>query len=215
MNCAACHGPRGAGGPGETGLTAGPPVAEIDMAYVDQQMRTGRMPLIDRTAGVVRPQELTDREREDVLAWMIAELDLTGEIPEIGEGDAVRGQELYTVNCAACHGSVGNGGISGRGVNVLGLRGIDQIAMIEATRVGPYSMPAFSEELISEQDANDLAAFTRGAFEEPDTTVLGLTEQNRVALSALAMVLIGVVIAGAMLVSRKVPMPMVDEEDDA
>jgi ubiquinol-cytochrome c reductase cytochrome c subunit len=212
VNCAACHGPRGGGGPGETGITAGPPVAGIAMAYVDQQMRTGRMPLIDRTAGVVRPQELTDVEREATLAWMIAELELTGEIPEVGPGDPARGQELYTLNCAACHGSVGNGGISGRGVNVLGLRGIDPIAMIEATRVGPYNMPAFGEDLISEQDANDLAAFTSLAFEEPETTAFALTEQNRVALSALALLLVGIVVAGALLVSREVHMPTQDEE---
>jgi ubiquinol-cytochrome c reductase cytochrome c subunit len=213
VNCAICHGPRGGGGPGETGLTAGPAVFGIDRAYVDQQMRTGRMPLIDRTAGVVRPQELDDDEREAVLAWMIDELELTGEIPQVGEGDASRGQELYTVHCAACHGSVGNGGIAGRDTTVLSLRGIDAIAMIEATRVGPYNMPAFGEDLISEQDANDIAAFTDRAFGSPETTLLGLTEQNRVALSGLVLLLVGTVLGGAILVARKVPMPTVDDEE--
>jgi ubiquinol-cytochrome c reductase cytochrome c subunit len=211
VNCAACHGPRGGGGPGETGLTAGPRVAGIDRAYVDQQLRTGRMPLIDRAAGVVREPELTDDEREAVLAWMTDELGLSGEIPAVGAGDASRGQELYTVHCAACHGSVGNGGISGSGTLVLGLRGIDRVAMVEALRVGPYTMPSFGEEIISTEEADDIAAFTAAAFEDPPRSLLGLTEQNRVGMSALVMLLLAVVLGGTMLVARSVPLPT--EED--
>lgn len=213
VNCSACHGPRGGGGPGETGLTAGPVIAGIDRAYVDQQMRTGRMPLVDRTAGVVQPRELTGEEREAVLAWMTEELELTGEIPQVGEGDASQGQELYLVHCAACHGSVGNGGIVGRGVTALSLRGVDPTAIVEATRVGPYQMPAFSEDLISEEEANDIAAFTSRAIEDPERSLLGLTEQNRVGLSAMAMLLLALVVAGAMLVARPVAMPTEAGED--
>lgn len=206
-NCAACHGPRGAGGPGERGLTAGLPVAGIERAYVDQQMRTGRMPLIDRTAGVVRPRGLADDEREAVLAWMTAELGLVGEIPALGEGDASRGQELYTVHCAACHGSVGNGGIAGAGTVALTLRGVDPVAMAEAIRVGPYSMPAFGEELLSAQDVDDITTFTAQELEAPRRSLLGLTEQNRVGLAALALLLVGGVVGGAVLVARPVPVP--------
>jgi ubiquinol-cytochrome c reductase cytochrome c subunit len=211
-NCAACHGPRGEGGPGETGLTAGPAVAGIDVNYVDQQMRTGRMPIVDRAAGVVRELELSDDEREAVLAWMEQELELEGERIRVGEGDASRGQELYLFHCAACHGSVGNGGIVGRGVTALSLRGIDPVAIVQATRVGPYQMPAFSEDLISEQDANDLAAFTSAEIEDPQRSLLGLTEQNRVGLAGMASLLLLLVVGGAMLVARPAPAPSADGE---
>lgn len=215
VNCAACHGPRGGGGSGE-GLRAGPPLEGVEVAYVDQQMRTGRMPIADRASGVVRDDAhpLADEEREAILAWLADAVGLTGSIPQVGEGDASRGQELYAVHCAACHGSVGNGGVSGSGVLVRGLRGVDPVAVVEATRVGPYDMPAFDTDLISEQEADDIAAFTSAEIEQPRTTLLGLPELNRVALSGLAGLLLLLVVGGAMLITRPVPMPT-DGEDDA
>lgn len=230
QNCASCHGARGDGGPGSSGsvpahaplaarslgdgLRAGPALKGIDIAYVDQQMRTGRMPLVDRSAGVVRDdaEPLPDADREAILAWMEAKVGLTGSIPEVGEGDASRGQELYTVHCAACHGSVGNGGISGSGVLVRGLRGIDRVAVVEATRVGPYDMPAFDTDLISEQDADDIAAYAEQELSEPRRTLLGFPEMNRVALSGTAGLLLLLVVGGVMLVTREVPMPTREEE---
>jgi ubiquinol-cytochrome c reductase cytochrome c subunit len=165
------------------------------------------MPIVDRTAGVVRPQALPDDEREAVLAWLETEVGLEGELITVGEGDATRGQELYTFHCAACHGAIGNGGIVGSGVTALGLRGVDPVAIVQATRVGPYQMPGFSEDLISEQEANDIAAFTREELEVPARTLLGLTEQNRVGLAALSALLLGLVLAGMLLVARPVAMP--------
>ena len=209
--CAACHGARGDGGPRQGELTAGPALRGIDIAYVDQQMRTGRMPLVDRTAGVVRGDKLSDGEREAVLAWMRAELDLSGRIPEVGEGDRSRGRELYATHCAACHGAVGNGGIVGRGIVAASLRGVDRVAIVEALRVGPYSMPAFGPEVISEEQADDIAAFTAAAFERPRRNVLGLTEQNRVGHAGLSLLLVLVVVAVMVLVARRVRMPT--EED--
>jgi ubiquinol-cytochrome c reductase cytochrome c subunit len=214
VNCAACHGPRGEGGPPDGTLRAGPPVAGIDINYADQQMRTGRMPIADRRSGVVRDDStpLEDHEREAILAWMVEHLDLTGEIPQIGEGDASRGQELYTFHCAACHGSVGNGGISGSGVIVLGLRGLDPLAIVQATRVGPYNMPAFDETVIPDQDAWDIAAFAEAELASPRVTPLGVPELNRVALSGFAIVLLLTVVGGLVLISRDVPFPADDEE---
>lgn len=229
-NCASCHGARGGGGPGTAGsapanasladrslgggLRAGPPLEGIDVAYVDQQMRTGRMPLVDRSAGVVRDdaEPLPDAEREAIVAWMEAELELTGTIPRVGEGDASRGQELYTVHCAACHGSVGNGGISGSGVLVRELRGIDRVAIVEATRVGPYDMPAFDTDLISEEEADDIAAYADQELRAPSRTVLGLPEMNRVAMSGVAALLVLLVVGGVVLVTREVPMPTREED---
>jgi ubiquinol-cytochrome c reductase cytochrome c subunit len=215
VNCASCHGPRGQGGPPD-GVRAGPPLAGVEVAYVDQQMRTGRMPIADRSAGVVRDDEpLEASDREAILAWMTDELDLVGEVPQVGEGDRSRGQELYTVHCAACHGSVGNGGVSGSGVLVLGLRGLDPIAIVEATRVGPYDMPAFEEALISQEEADDIAAFVSRDLADPEVTLLGLPELNRVALSGLAGLLILVVVGGIILVSRDVPLPTAEEQESA
>jgi ubiquinol-cytochrome c reductase cytochrome c subunit len=192
-NCAACHGTVAEGGPGVTDATSGPALDEIDIAYVDMTLRTGRMPFPDRGAGVLR-EELEDDEREALVAWMAERFDLPGEIPEVGEGDAARGQELYVRNCAACHGAAGDGGISGAGATVPPVTGLDPVATVEAIRVGPFEMPGFSEQVLDEQQVADIAAFVE-ATEEESGTLLGLHEVDEVvgALFAAGLALLGLV----------------------
>ena len=183
-NCAACHGTVAEGGPGLTEATAGPALDEVDVAFVDMTLRTGRMPFAYRPAGVLR-EELEDDERVDLVAWMAERFDLPGEIPEVGEGDAARGQELYVRNCAACHGAAGDGGISGAGVTVPPVDGLDPVATVEAIRVGPFEMPAFSEQVLDDRQAADIAAFVEATADEP-ATLLGLHEVDEVTAALLA-----------------------------
>ena len=193
-NCAACHGPTGQGGTGTEGeLTAGPPLADVDIAYADMTMRTGRMPIADRSVGVYI-EELTDEQREAIVAWMIERLAVPGEIPEVLEGDPGRGQELYARNCVACHGAGGAGGISGAGVTVPAIEGVDPVASVEATRVGPFEMPAFSEQVLDDQQASDIAAYLQAADDAP-RTLLGMHEVDEVtgALFAAGLVLLALV----------------------
>jgi ubiquinol-cytochrome c reductase cytochrome c subunit len=193
-NCAACHGTVAEGGPGVTGNTSGPALDEISVNYVDMTLRTGRMPIADRSTGVLR-EELDDDEREALVAWMAERFDLPGEILEVGNGDAARGQELYVRNCAACHGAAGDGGISGAGVTVPPISGVDPVATVQATRVGPFEMPGFSEQVLDEQQVADIAAFVEAAGEE-EGTLLGLHEVDEVvgALFAGGLALLGLVV---------------------
>jgi ubiquinol-cytochrome c reductase cytochrome c subunit len=193
-NCAACHGTVAEGGPGATDNTSGPALDEISIAYVDMTLRTGRMPIADRSTGVLR-EELDDDEREALVAWMAERFDLPGEIPEVGEGEAARGQELYVRNCAACHGAAGDGGISGAGVTVPPVSGLDPVATVEAIRVGPFQMPGFSEQVLDEQQVADIAAFVEAADDE-EGTLLGLHEVDEVtgALFAAGLALLGLVV---------------------
>jgi ubiquinol-cytochrome c reductase cytochrome c subunit len=193
-NCAACHGTVAEGGPGTTDATSGPPLDEVSIAYVDMVLRTGRMPFPDRATGVLR-EELEDGEREALVAWMTERFDLPGEIPEVGDGEAARGQELYVRNCAACHGAAGGGGISGAGVTVPPVSGLDPVATVEAIRVGPFEMPGFSEQVLDEQQVADIAAFVEAADEEGGT-LLGLHEIDEVvgALFAGGLALLGLVV---------------------
>ena len=50
-NCAACHGTRGEGGPGP-GELLGPPLDMVDIRFIDQTVRTGRMPIAEPSVGV-------------------------------------------------------------------------------------------------------------------------------------------------------------------
>jgi ubiquinol-cytochrome c reductase cytochrome c subunit len=192
-NCAACHGTRGEGGPAVDDLTAGPPLDELDIAYSDMTMRTGRMPIESQAAGVYL-DEVDDEQREAIVAWMLERLEVPGEIPEVGPGDPARGQELYTRNCAACHGAGGVGGISGAGVTVPDIAGLDPVATFQGTRVGPFEMPGFSEQVLDDSQVEDIAAYLEMADAYP-ATLLGIHEVDEVtgALFAGALVLLVVV----------------------
>ncbi len=185
-NCAACHGPTLQGGPGPGALDGGP-IADTDIAFVDLTMRTGRMPIVEPSVGV-RTDLLSDEDREAVNAYLLEVWDLPGEIPEVGPGDAATGQELYVRNCAACHGAAADGGISGADVRVPPLTGLDPVAIVEGTRVGPFAMPAFSAALLDDQAVDDIAAYLQLADDAP-RTALGVQEVDQVgeALFALAL----------------------------
>lgn len=105
-NCAACHGPRGSGGPGFPALAAGawlwggaPEVlAETLRVGINSdhpETRVSQMPAFGRD------QMLT---RADILAVIAHVRSLSG----TGNGSPV-GSELFAANCAACHGEDAHG----------------------------------------------------------------------------------------------------------
>lgn len=197
--CAVCHGTTGEGVAGQ-GVQSGPTLRDVDVAYVDLVVRTGRMPILEPRLGVVE-QRLGDADRAALVAWMVAELGLEGDVPDVVAGDAARGQALYVTYCAACHGSTGRGGIAGDGTLVPSLTGLDATAIVEAARVGPFEMPVFEEEILPDEDAADVAAFVRelGAGR---TTPLGLAEIDNVQAAGLALLLFLLVLGVVFAVDR-------------
>lgn len=214
VHCAACHGPDGGGGAGE-GLRAGPALRGLELALVDQQVRTGRMPIAEPAVGVVGPEELPQAQREVLVAWMAEAMDLRGAIPEVGEGDAGRGHELYAVHCAACHGTLGQGGVGAQDTTILGVLGHDRVALVEAMRVGPYDMPRFAEGVLSDDDAADIAAFVVSELDGADTGPLGLSEMGPVLTAGM----VGVVALGLLglvvLLGHGVRVPPAADSDHA
>lgn len=192
-NCAACHGTAGRGGPGP-GVLDGPPIVGVDLAFIDLTMRTGRMPIVEPSVGV-RTDRLSDDEREAVLAYLVERFDPPGEIPEVGEGEAARGQEMYVRNCAACHGAAADGGISGANVRVPPLRELDGIAIAEATRVGPFEMPAFTASVLDDDAIDDIVAYLALVDETP-RTLIGVRELDQIgeALFALGLAMLAAVV---------------------
>jgi ubiquinol-cytochrome c reductase cytochrome c subunit len=191
--CAACHGTRGEGGPGP-GIADGPPLLGIELAYLDMTVRTGRMPIAERSVGVYADQ-LTEEDRRALVAYAEERLDVVGEIPTVQPGHAARGQELYVRNCAACHGAAADGGISGASVFVPPLVGIDGIAIAEATRVGPFEMPAFDPAVLSSEDIDDIVAYLEAVDASPRTPV-GLREVDQAVAGLLA---VGLAIAASLV----------------
>lgn len=183
-NCAACHGTAGQGGPGP-GVLDGPPLADVELAFIDLTMRTGRMPIAEPSVGV-RTEQLTDEQREAVLAYVVERFDPPGHIPEVGDGEAARGQEMYVRNCAACHGAAAGGGISGANVRVPPLRELDGIAIAEATRVGPFEMPAFAASVLDDDAIDDIVAYLALVDETP-RTLIGVRELDQIGEALFAL----------------------------
>ena len=181
--CAACHGTRGEGGPGP-GVLAGPPIVDVDVSYVDLTVRTGRMPIAEPRVGVYTDR-LDDVDREALVHYTRERFELPGEIPTLGEGDPARGQELFVRNCAACHGAAGDGGISGGAVRVPALAGLDGVAVAQATRVGPFEMPAFASGVLSDEDIDHLVGYLE-VVEATPRTVAGVRKVDQVGAALFA-----------------------------
>ncbi len=205
--CATCHGADGGGGtiPG-TDDTA-PPLAgnpQVTVSYVDLTVRVGRMPppknepFDNRERHIV----LTEDERRILVQYMKEQFDLEGEIPTPPPGDAARGREVYAANCAQCHGSTGAGGVAGAGAWTPPVVDRSDVAIAEAIRVGPFEMPRFGEEQITDQEIGDVAAFMAFVGEEQGTP-LGLIELNPVYASGFAFLFALVVLVSALWIAGR------------
>ena len=203
--CAVCHGSSGQGSETPTGVQA-PPLRGVHIALVDLVVRTGRMPPGDPDGETKTANPLTDERREALLAWMDANLDLAGNIPEVPEGgNPARGQEVYAANCAQCHGSTGGGGVAGGGAFTPVLVDREPIVLTEAIRLGPFQMPRFGEDVISDRELADTIAFLEEVQGEPGTPV-GLVELNPVFAGAFVFVISLAAILSAMWLSGRVAM---------
>lgn len=216
-NCVECHGSdgRGARVPGTDRRAPAIAGGDVDAAYVDLVLRTGRMPPAgDPFDNRARHVFYTDAERQAMVDWMVEEFDLDGEIPEVGEGDVAQGLELFARNCAHCHGNAGAGGTAGQAAWTPRVYDVDEVAVVEAIRVGPFEMPAFSEEQLSDADVASIAGYLRAIEEEQGTPVLGLVELNPVFASGFVG-LLAVVLIGSLLYigGRPVPFEEVQQEE--
>jgi ubiquinol-cytochrome c reductase cytochrome c subunit len=209
-SCIACHGPDGRGvavtqarrGPGDSRV-GGPPLRGVGAAAVDLYLSTGLMPLDDAFEQPRRSEPAFTREEIDALVDFVTGFDSGG--PPIAEphperGDVATGMELYTDYCAGCHQMLGEGGVV-VGAVAPELHGATPVQIAEAVRVGPYVMPAFDEETISDAEVDDLIAYvlyTRRPSDEGGWALghLGPVPEGLVAwfVGAAALVLVAVLI---------------------
>lgn len=199
VHCARCHAADGTGGADPTGIA--PPLVGMEVARVDLALLTGRMPPA-RVDGSGRGRTWSDGERETLVAHLTELFDLEGQRPDPEPGDPAVGRELFATHCASCHGYTGAGGVAGGGAITPGLLELEPVVIAEAVRVGPFQMPRFAEQQISDEGVGDLVAYLEEILEEETTPLLGLGELHPVYLSgfvallALAMLFSCMVIAG-------------------
>ena len=216
--CATCHGSDGGGGTIPGTSDEAPPLAgnpDVTVPYVDLTLRVGRMPPPENDPFDNRARTVLydDATRAALVAYIADRFDLEGDIPDPPDGDASRGREIYAANCAQCHGSTGAGGVAGAGAWTPPVTDYDPVTIAEAIRVGPFEMPQFGEQQITDQEIGDVAAYLEFVDDEPSTP-LGLVELNPVFASGFAFLFAVVILFSALWIAGK-PTHFPDSVDDS
>jgi ubiquinol-cytochrome c reductase cytochrome c subunit len=168
-DCAFCHGDDGKGTERGPDLT----VDKNGAALTDFVLRTGRMPVEEPPDQMEpRPPVYEKGQIEAIVEYMTNEFHAPGpEIPHVdpGHGDVAEGQQVYAEHCASCHATTGIGGAmlvhprggggKTRGIVIPDFEHSDAVAVAEAVRTGPGSMPVFGERAISGEQLDALVAY--------------------------------------------------------
>jgi ubiquinol-cytochrome c reductase cytochrome c subunit len=175
-SCSTCHGLDA------QGTTQAPSLIGAGAAAVDFQMSTGRMPAKELGAENDRkPTSFTQDQIHDIAAY-IASL---GGGPAIPPSSAVSsegantalGSELFSTNCAQCHGFAGAGGALTYGKSAPSLNASTPTQIYEAMLTGPEAMPVFGDGTITPAEKKDIIAYITAtrAEQNPGGFSLGRT----------------------------------------
>jgi ubiquinol-cytochrome c reductase cytochrome c subunit len=167
-NCSSCHGLEAQGQAG-----VGPSLIGAGAAAVDFQMSTGRMPAKENAAENDRkPPEFTAQQIYQIADY-IASLGGGPAIPDAQQvstsgADTTLGEQLFSTNCAQCHGFAGAGGALTYGKNAPALTESTPAQIYEAMLTGPEAMPVFSDGAISPAAKRDIIAYITQTRVEPN-----------------------------------------------
>lgn len=168
-NCVTCHGMDG------KGIAPWPGIANAGEAAADFQLRTGRMPYTGNPGEQAQPKPPAYEETEirDLVAY-VASLGDGPELPEVTVDETLlpRGQELFAINCAPCHGATGNGGAVGGGAIAWPVTDDEPRIVVGAMLSGPGQMPVFD---LPEDDLAAVATYVRhlGQAADPGGVAIG------------------------------------------
>jgi len=170
--CSSCHGNQANGVGPEGQATIGPNLQGVGAATVDFWVSSGRMPAADPKAVEAerRATRLTPLQALELAAWVNS---LDPSVPAVPDphlqgADQSIGQDLFSLNCAACHTIEGSGDALAYGTNApsLQVKNITARQVVEAIRTGPANMPRFSGNLTDQQVA-DITSYVSGRLEHP------------------------------------------------
>ena len=172
QTCSSCHGSAANGVNPEGGATIGPNLQGVGAATVDFWVSTGRMPATDVKAVEAerKPSRLTPVQALELAAW-VNSLDPSVPAvptPHLTGANQSAGQDLFSLNCAACHTILGSGDALAFGTNAPSLqnRGVTAQQIVEAMRTGPANMPRFSGNLTDRQ-VTDIVSYVTGRIQHP------------------------------------------------
>ena len=166
-NCSSCHGLEA------QGTSQGPSLIGSGAAAVYFQMSTGRMPAKEVGAENERkPVTFTPQQIEDIAGY-VASLGGGPEIPTAEQvstegADTALGSQLFSANCAQCHGFAGAGGALTYGKNAPPLTESTPTQIYTAMLTGPEAMPVFSDGALPPQAKRDIIAYITQTRVEPN-----------------------------------------------
>ena len=185
QSCSSCHGLDA------QGTTQAPSLVGAGAAAVDFQMSTGRMPAKEIGAENDRkPTDFTQQQIYDIAAY-IASLGIGPSIPSASNvstagADTALGSELFSTNCAQCHGFAGAGGALTYGKNAPSLNASTPTQIYEAMLTGPEAMPVFGDGTVTPAEKRDIIAYITNTRAEPNPGGFSLARTGTVTEGLLA-----------------------------
>jgi ubiquinol-cytochrome c reductase cytochrome c subunit len=173
-NCSSCHGTDAAG------TSQAPSLIGAGAAAVDFQMSTGRMPCSGGPTSQC-PEKPVTKSPEQIyeIADYIASLGGGPAIPDAQQvstagADTALGYQLFSTNCAQCHGFAGAGGALTYGKYAPNLINATPTQIYEAMLTGPEAMPVFGDGVVPPQAKRDIIAYITQTRVEPNPGGLSL-----------------------------------------
>jgi ubiquinol-cytochrome c reductase cytochrome c subunit len=166
-NCSSCHGLEA------QGTSQGPSLIGSGAAAVYFQMSTGRMPAKEvGSENDRKPVVFSEQQIEDIAGY-VASLGGGPAIPTAEQvstegADTALGSELFSANCAQCHGFAGAGGALTYGKDAPPLTESTPTQIYTAMLTGPEAMPVFSDGALSPQAKRDIIAYITETRVEPN-----------------------------------------------
>jgi ubiquinol-cytochrome c reductase cytochrome c subunit len=184
-SCSSCHGLDA------QGTSQAPSLIGAGAAAVYFQMSTGRMPAKELGAENDRkPSNFSQQDIYDIAAF-VASLGGGPAIPtpeqvDPAGGNTALGEELFSTNCAQCHGFAGAGGALTYGKNAPPLTASTPTQIYTAMLTGPEAMPVFGDGTVTPQEKRDIIAFIIDTRNEPNPGGLSLGRTGTVTEGLLA-----------------------------
>jgi len=157
-SCSSCHGLDA------QGTTVAPSLIGAGAAAVYFQMSTGRMPAKDLSAENDRkPTTFTDPQIYAIAAYVASlgggpAIPAPSQVSTVGANTAL-GSELFSTNCAQCHGFAGAGGALTYGKTAPSLNASTPTQIYTAMLTGPEAMPVFGDGTVTPAEKRDIIAY--------------------------------------------------------
>jgi ubiquinol-cytochrome c reductase cytochrome c subunit len=212
--CVACHGAAGQGvGPPGTSIgggplrdqdqqtALGPSLRGVGPLAADFYLRTGYMPLQKVGEQPRRSRvELSDAEIRDLVAY-VGSLGGGPRIPtpHPERGNLAEGLKLFTDHCAGCHQVATAGGYVTGGV-APPLDESTAVQVAQAVRIGPYVMPRFSKQQLSDRQLDSIIAYVQYARSPDDRGGVSLGHLGPVPEGLVSWIVAGVALVGVCVI---------------